>query len=272
MGRPKRRQLGQNFLIDPQIINRIAALTQVMPPRVLEIGPGRGALTRALLERFDRVLALEVDTSLIPGLEAEFSDRGLKIKNSDALTEPLDLLLAVERPWQVAANLPYSVGTAILRRLLPRHDLFTRIVVMLQSEVVDRLVAEPSGSGHGLLALERAAFAEATVAFDVPPGAFRPRPKVHSTVAVIDLRPPVFTDDELKGAFRLASHGLNRARKTLPNALKPLADIDQIERSRLDPSARPGTLELTDWVGLAQVVAGRNPPITSVGSADSTNR
>ncbi|MEN8165798.1 MAG: 16S rRNA (adenine(1518)-N(6)/adenine(1519)-N(6))-dimethyltransferase RsmA [Acidobacteriota bacterium] len=252
MGRPKRRQLGQNFLIDPQVTKRIAALTKTNPTRVLEIGPGRGALTGALLERFDRVLALEVDTGLIPSLQENFAGTALEIRSSDALKEPLDPLLAAEKPWQVAANLPYSVGTAILRRLLPRHDLITRIVVMLQSEVVDRLVAEPSGSGHGLLALERAAYAEATMAFDVPPGAFRPQPKVHSTVAVIDLKPPRFSEEELQGAFRLASHGLNRARKTLPNALKPLVDLDQIERGGLDPGARPGTLDLADWVRLAR--------------------
>ncbi len=255
MGRPKRRQLGQNFLIDPQVIQRIAALTKLNPPRVLEIGPGRGALTGALLERFDRVLALEVDTGLIPSLEANFEGTALEIRSSDALKEPLDPLLAAEKPWQVAANLPYSVGTAILRRLLPRHDLVTRIVVMLQAEVVERLVAEPSGSGHGLLALERAAFADASVAFDVPPGAFRPQPKVHSIVAVIDLKPPEFSRNELKAAFHLASHGLNRARKTLPNALKPLVDLEQIERSGLDPGARPGTLELADWVRLGSDVA-----------------
>jgi len=254
MGRPKRRQLGQNFLIDPLVTKRIAALTKPMPPRVLEIGPGRGALTGALLERFDRVLALEVDSGLIPSLQAKFEGTPLEIRSSDALKEPLDPLLDGEKPWQVAANLPYSVGTAILRRLLPRHDLVTRIVVMLQAEVVDRLVAEPSGSGHGLLALERAAYATASVAFEVPPGAFRPQPKVHSTVAVIDLHAPQFSEEELEGAFQLASHGLNRARKTLPNALKPLVDLEQIERSGLDPGARPGTLDLADWVRLARSV------------------
>ena len=124
----------------------------------------------------------------------------------------------------------------------------------LQTEVVDRLVAEPSGSGHGLIALERAAYATARVAFDVPPEAFRPRPKVHSKVAVLDLHPPQHSDLELKNAFRLASHGLNRARKTLPNALKPLVTPDQIEESGLDVGARPGTLYLSDWVQLAQVV------------------
>ncbi len=251
MGRPKRRQLGQHFLIDQRVIERIAGLTKSSPNRVLEIGPGRGALTGSLLERFDRVLALEVDAGLVPSLQAKFEGTALEIRNTDALKEPLDPLLAAEKPWQVAANLPYSVGTAILRRFLPRHDLVTRIVVMLQAEVVDRLVAEPSGSGHGLLALERAAYADATVAFDVSPGAFRPRPKVHSTVAVIDLKPPEFSENELEAAFYLASHGLNRARKTLPNALKPLVELDQIERSGLDPGARPGTLNLADWVRLA---------------------
>ncbi len=259
MGRPKRRQLGQHFLVDQRIIERIAGLTQSSPNRVLEIGPGRGALTGSLLERFDRVLALEVDAALIPSLQTKFAGMPLEIRNSDALNEPLDPLLGAEKPWQIAANLPYSVGTAILRRFLPRHDLVTRIVVMLQAEVVDRLVAEPSGSGHGLLALERAAFANASVAFNVPPDAFRPRPKVHSTVAVIDLKPPEFEERELKAAFHLASHGLNRARKTLPNALKPLVSIDQINHSGLDPGARPGTLRLADWVRLGRTAPSPSP-------------
>jgi len=254
MGRPKRRRLGQNFLVDPQVIGRIAALTKPNPKRVLEIGPGRGALTGALLERFDRVLALEVDAGLIPALERTFSGAALEIRNCDALTEALDPLLGPEAPWQIAANLPYSVGTAILRRLLPRHDLITRIVVMLQAEVVDRLVAEPAGSGHGLVALERAAYAEARVAFDVPPGAFRPRPKVHSTVAVIDLKKPAFANAELQAAFTLASRGLTRARKKLTNAVGPQVTQEQIQASGLDPTARPGTLALEDWVQLSRTV------------------
>jgi 16S rRNA (adenine1518-N6/adenine1519-N6)-dimethyltransferase len=254
MGRPKRRRLGQNFLVDPRVIERIAALTQPAPGRVLEIGPGRGALTGALLERFDRVLALEVDAGLIPALEAAFAGSALEIRNSDALTEALDPLLAAQAPWQVAANLPYSVGTAILRRLLPRHDLITRIVVMLQSEVVDRLVAEPAGSGHGLIALERAAYADAHVAFDVPPAAFRPRPKVHSTVAVINLKKPEYSEDDLQAAFALASRGLTRARKKLTNAVGPQVTQEQIQAAALDPGARPGTLALADWVQLAKEV------------------
>jgi 16S rRNA (adenine1518-N6/adenine1519-N6)-dimethyltransferase len=154
------------------------------------------------------------------------------------------------------------VGTAILRRFLPRHDLFTRLVVMLQLEVIDRLVAEPSGKGHGLLALERAAYGRARFAFSVPPGAFKPRPKVMSAVVVIDLAPPTYADDELAAAFRLASHALTRPRKTMPNALAPLAGVAELERAGIDPSIRPGTLDLAAWVELGRACNEENHPRT----------
>ena len=185
------------------------------------------------------------------------------IRHADALVEDLDALLAADAPWQVAANLPYSVGTAILRRLLPRHDLFTRIVVMLQLEVVNRLVARPAGKGHGLMALERAAHAEAHVAFTVPPGAFKPRPKVNSAVVVLDLRPAPHPEESLRAAFDLAGRALTRPRKVLTNALTPTVAAAQLEAAGIDPSARPGMLELADWVRLADVLRG---------SADRTSR
>lgn len=252
MSRPKRRRLGQNYLVDPGVARRIASLTDPDVPRVLEIGPGRGSLTEPLTERFSRILALELDPSLVPSLQARFSGPDIEIRHADALTEPLEPLLAAEAPWQVASNLPYSVGTAILRRFLPRHDLFTRLVVMLQKEVVDRLVAEPSGKGHGLIALERAAYADARFAFDVPPDAFRPRPKVMSGVVVLDLVTPRHTAAELDAAFKLASHALTKPRKKMTNALAPLAGVPELEHAGIDPSVRPGTLDLEAWVLLGQ--------------------
>jgi len=230
---------------------RIAALLARDPPRVLEIGPGRGALSEPLLDRFDRVLALELDETLVPSLIERFGDRGLEVRQSDALTEDLDVVLAADSPWQVASNLPYSVGTAILRRLMPRHDLFTRLVVMLQREVACRVVADPGGSGHGLLALECAAFADARLLFDVDPRSFRPRPKVTSSVVVLDLRPPSHAPAELAGAFALAARALTRPRKVLTNALAPGIDSAMLEAADLDPSARPGTVSLAGWVRLA---------------------
>lgn len=251
MARPKRRRLGQNFLIDRSIADRIVAALADDPPRVLEVGPGRGSLTAPLLDRFGRVLALELDPELVPPLAQRFAGRGLELRRGDALREDLDVLLGGEAPWQVAANLPYSVGTGILRRLLPRHDLCTRLVVMLQREVAQRVVAEPGGRGHGLLALERAAWADATLLFDVHPRAFRPVPKVVSSVLRLELRPPAHEPALLAAALGLAARALTRPRKMLANALAPGPDAAAIAAAGVDPAARPGTLPLAAWASLA---------------------
>jgi 16S rRNA (adenine1518-N6/adenine1519-N6)-dimethyltransferase len=254
LGRPKRRRLGQNFLVDRRIAERIVGLLAEDPQRVLEIGPGRGALTAPLLERFERVLAIELDAALLPRLEERFAGSRLELKVADALADPVESLLVDEGPWQVASNLPYSVGTAIVRRLLPYNDQISRLVVMLQREVAERIVARPGDRNHGLLALERAAHAEASIAFRVSPNAFRPRPKVVSSVAVIDLRPPSFGEQELGRGLRLASHALTRPRKMLTNALAPMCGEQNIVAAGLDPRARPGTVPLEGWVALAENV------------------
>ncbi len=251
MGRPKRRRLGQNFLVDETIAEKIAAALAEEPARVLEIGPGRGALTEVLLERFGRVLALELDEQLVPALVQRFGGYGLDVRHSDALSDDLDSILAAESPWQVASNLPYSVGTAILRRLLRRNDLFTRMVVMLQREVALRVVAEPGGKGHGLIALERAAWANARLLFDVGPRAFRPRPKVVSSVVVLDLKPCDHNPKILDQALKLASQALTLPRKMLSNALPREIENSMIEAAGLEPTQRPGTVSLEGWMRLA---------------------
>lgn len=250
MGRPKRRRLGQNFLVDRGIAEKIVRQLAAEPPRVLEIGPGRGALTGHLADRFERVVAVELDGSLVPGLESRFEGSRVEVRHLDALRAPLDEV-AAGGPWQVASNLPYSVGTAILRRLMPRHDLFGRIVVMLQREVAQRVVARPGDGNHGLLALERAAWAEARMLFQVPPQAFRPRPRVVSAVLLVEPRPAPVAPAELERALSLAAHALTRPRKTLANALRPRLEADGIEAAGVDPGVRPGTLDLAAWCRLA---------------------
>ena len=145
------------------------------------------------------------------------------------------------------------MGTAILRRLLPRNDLFTRLVVMLQTEVAERVVAVPGNKNHGLLALERTAWAEAATAFQVSPRAFRPRPKVMSTVVVLDLRPSSIPSDRLDRGLQLAAHAHTKPRKMISNALRPLTDAGTIERAGLDPTSRPAELSLDDWIRIADL-------------------
>jgi 16S rRNA (adenine1518-N6/adenine1519-N6)-dimethyltransferase len=258
MGRPKRRRLGQNFLVDRNVAQKIVALLDDEPARVLEIGPGRGALTELLGARFGRVLAAELDAGLAHELRARFRESSVSVVHADALHDPLEPLLAGEGPWQVASNLPYSVGTAILRRLLPRHDLFTGLVVMLQREVAERVVAQPGDRHHGLLALERAAWADAGIAFQVGPSAFRPRPKVVSSVIMLQLHAPTTDTVALEGGLRLASHALNHSRKMLANALRPLCDADRIIAAGLDPQARPATVDLAGWIRLAAITDRRS--------------
>jgi len=253
MGRPKRRRLGQNFLVDPDVAHRIVDLLDNDPSRVIEIGPGRGALTEPLLDRFDRVRALELDEPLVTPLEERFAGRGFEVIHGDALSVPLDEVAGGEGPWQVASNLPYSVGTAILRRLMPRHDLFSKLVVMLQYEVALRVVAEPGEGNHGLMALERAAWTDARFAFKVNPGAFRPVPKVTSAVIVLEPRPPSASVPDLKRALALAARALTRPRKMLSNAAGKALTTEKIEAAGLDPNARPGTITLDGWIRLAAI-------------------
>ncbi len=255
MGRSKRHRMGQNFLVDEDVAQRIVDLLGDDPPRVIEIGPGRGALTAPLLERFDRVRAIELDQALVAPLEERFGGSGLEVVHADALTASLSEAVGDGGSWQLAANLPYSVGTAILRRLMPHHDLFTRLVVMLQREVAVRVVAEPGDGNHGLMALERSAWADGWIAFDVHPRAFRPVPKVTSAVVVLDLRPAVADANDIERALKIAGQALTLPRKKLSNALGGGFDRDAIEAAGLDPNARPGTIPLDGWLGLAAIQA-----------------
>jgi 16S rRNA (adenine1518-N6/adenine1519-N6)-dimethyltransferase len=255
MKRSRRRRFGQNFLVDRSVAQRIVDLLDPEPPRVLEIGPGRGALTDHLLDRFDRVLAFELDENLVAPLVDGLAHRGLEVLHADALKADFDELLGRDAPWQVASNLPYSVGSAIVRRLMPRCDLFSRLVIMLQREVAERLVAEPGDGNHGLMALERAAWAEASLVFNVHPRAFRPVPKVTSAVVVLEPRPPAADQELIARALGIAARALTKPRKMLSNALGSEISSEMIERADLDPNARPGTIALDGWLGLAAAMA-----------------
>ena len=267
--RTRRQRLGQHFLCDAGTARAIVAALAADPPRVLEIGPGRGALTSPLVARFPRVRALEVDARLAAGLAQRVGDpAGLEVVRADALSADLDAAGA-GGPWQVAGNLPYSVGTPIVRRLLPRHDLFTRLVVMVQLEVARRLVAPAGSSDRGLVTLEAEAYARGELLFSVPPGRFSPPPKVMSGVVRLDLRPAPAPADVLGRALALAAGAFTHRRKKLANALAGEAGdaaSAACAAAGVDPGARPEEIDLGAWLGLARALpdggrasAGRRP-------------
>jgi len=255
--RTRRQRLGQHFLCDAGTARAVVAALPPEPPRVLEIGAGKGALTSVLLERFPAVRAVELDERLARGLAARIgAPPGLEVRHADALADELDVL-AAGGPWQVAGNLPYSVGTAIIRRLLPRRDLFTSLVVMVQLEVAQRLVAPPGGADRGLVSLEAEAYAGAELLFRVPPGRFSPPPKVTSAVVRFVLRPPAAGPRALDAALRLAAEAFLHRRKKLANAVAACAPPEAIAAaSGVDGGARPQDLPLAAWVRLGGALPG----------------
>ncbi len=258
--RSHRQKLGQHFLRDRRVAAAIVAALPDEPARVLEIGPGRGALTRPLLERFPSVRAVELDAALARALPGALGNpRGLEVLGADALSADLDVI-AAGGPWQVAANLPYSVGTAILRRLLPRAELFSSLVVMVQLEVAERIVAPPGRRSRGLLTLETEGLAAAELLFSVPPRCFAPPPKVMSGVLRLRPRPASERSPHLARALALAATAFTLRRKKITNALAaaapPPALLRALGLAGVDPSSRPEDLELGQWLALAEALDG----------------
>ena len=254
----RRRALGQHFLIDPAVAERAVALAELgRGATVLEIGPGRGALTEVLLAAGHRVVAVEYDQELAAQLVAGRPDE-LTVIHADFLRLDLDRLPA--QPLPVVANLPYATGTAIVARLLEHPARFPRIVVMLQREVAQRLAAAPGSRAYGSLSVLTALRARVSLLFDVPPEAFVPRPAVESSVVRLDVLPasPVAIDDP--ASFRRIVHfAFAQRRKTLRNALGAgLGDVGLAERALagagIDPMRRAETCSLEEFAELARAV------------------
>lgn len=240
---------GQHFLVNATTIRKILdALGAGEGETVVEIGPGRGALTRPLLDRGVRVLAFEIDPPLAARLSAELSERALFVETEDALRA--DVGAALDRigttpPVPLVGNLPYESATPMIRAFVRRPDLFSRLVVMVQREVADRLVSPPGGDAYGFLTLDVGAHASARRLFDVGRGEFSPPPRVTSSVVELVPRAASAGTD---AALKVASAGFTLRRKTLVNALTPLwgreRAADAVAEAGLPPTARAETLGL----------------------------
>ena len=226
-----RRDLGQNFLVDPAVPEEIAdAASDDEGAVILEIGPGIGCLTSALAERYRRVVAVEIDRGLIPVLEKTLAEyENVTVVNGDCMEVDLSALLStaagggvpgVDFPVAVAANLPYYITTPILLKLLESGIRFSRITVMVQKEVADRLAAAPGSKDYGAITAVLGYYGTVERRFTVSPGSFLPPPAVSSAVVSIDLYPePRFKPLSEKVFFAAVHAAFEQRRKTLVNAL-----------------------------------------------------
>jgi 16S rRNA (adenine1518-N6/adenine1519-N6)-dimethyltransferase len=249
-----RKRFGQHFLHDRQVLARIADAVAPAPgEHVLEIGPGRGALTDLLLERCGSLDAIEIDRDLAAALR-ERGDPRLRLHEGDALDFDYEAL-ARERggPLRVVGNLPYNISTPLLFRLLAQRSSIRDLHVMLQKEVIDRMAAAPGEEAYGRLTVMLAPWFEIEKLFDVGPGAFQPPPRVWSAVARLTvLSPPRFTTPPAYGL--VVADAFSQRRKTLRNSLRRLVPEDAYQRCGIDPGARPETLAPDQFAALAACV------------------
>lgn len=258
-----RKKWGQNFLTDVRILESIADAAQIDPDdTILEIGPGLGHLTRVLARRAGRVIAVEVDRKLAAKLAADFADTpNVRIVYGDILQfEPLELLkpgnvLAQPAPFKVVANLPYYITSAILRHILQSTHKPRVVVVMVQRQVAQRLIAQPPQMS--LLAVSVQFFARAHIVRTIAAGAFYPRPKVDSAVVRLDvLEHQPMADKEIERFFEIVRAGFGERRKQLRNSLARGLSLDPdavaaaLAHARIDPTRRAETLTLDEWGAL----------------------
>lgn len=211
------RKLGQHFLIKGSILQRIAAAAcPEGEPLVVEIGPGKGALTGRLLERADRVIAIELDESLAASLRLRFPEPRLEILSADVLATDLNQW----GPAVVAGNLPYYISTAIFSRVIARGSMLSRGVFLVQKEVAERITASPGSRDYGSLSVQAHLLADVKALFNVSPGAFHPPPKVDSTVIRYALRDrSADLDIDADGFLEFVRLCFHQKRKTLRNNL-----------------------------------------------------
>ncbi len=242
---PVRKRFGQHFLHDPGVIRRIIdAIAPSPSERVVEIGPGRGALTWDLLKRAEKLDVIEIDRDLAAALKKDTrATAGLTVHVQDVLDTDFLKLRGAGPPLRIVGNLPYNISTPLMFHLLEQHAAIADMHFMLQKEVVDRMTAVPDTKEYGRLTVMLAAVAETTKLFDVGPGAFQPPPRVWS--AIVRLRPSSAPRFDIGGGGELralVSAAFSHRRKTLRNGLKGLLSAEEIESCGIDPSLRPEVL------------------------------
>jgi 16S rRNA (adenine1518-N6/adenine1519-N6)-dimethyltransferase len=264
------KRLGQHFLRDQRTIQRIIeALAPKSDETVIEIGPGTGALTSFLVERAGRVIAVEFDKKLVPLLNERFGSFGnFRLVMADALTVDFCAEIVPARSARLVANLPYNISTAILQKLISQRACFEDMVLMLQREVVERVLAPPGTTDRGFISVLVEAYCETEKLFDVAPGAFRPPPKVWSSVMRLKFRPRIYTevaDESL--LWEVVSAGFAQKRKTILNNLRqaPGRLQERLKRNggasivlckaEVNVQRRAETLTVDEWGSIVRAIS-----------------
>jgi 16S rRNA (adenine1518-N6/adenine1519-N6)-dimethyltransferase len=266
-----RKRFGQHFLESAWADKVVAAIAPQASDRFVEIGPGAGALTFRLAPLVAHLTAIEVDRDLAADLRPQLP-ANVDLIVADILD--VDLLAHAEAPFRVAGNLPYNISSPILFRLIaaatgagpaespPDHPPIIDATLMVQREVADRLEAAPGSGDYGVLSISVQLYAAVRRVLSLPPGAFRPAPKVHSAVVRLTFRPPPWPPRDEQVFEAMVRSIFTQRRKTLANALAPFADARQIgavaalEGAGIDPSRRPETLDLAELTRLSDRFAG----------------
>ena len=259
-----RKRFGQNFLEDDNIIRRIVkSISPKAEDNLVEIGPGKGAITEQLLASCPTLNVVELDRDLIPILLSQFIARypDFRIHQTDALKFDFATLLQDAQgeskgPLRIVGNLPYKISTPLIFHLLSYQADVKDMHFMLQKEVVDRMAAQPGEKAYGRLGVMVQYYCKVENLFDVPPECFNPRPKVDS--AIVRLTPHTqlpHPAKDVKLLSRLVNTAFQQRRKTLRNSLKQLLPVDAIESLNIDTSVRPENITLEEYVALSDKLA-----------------
>ncbi len=253
-GLAPRRELGQNFVADPNTVRKIAALAQVGPGScVVEIGAGLGSLTIALAETGARVIAVEVDRGIVSMLRDVVADLdNVEVVEADAMTTDWHALLNGDDNWTLVANLPYNVATPLVCDLLDEVPAITSMLVMVQREVAERFAAPAGSRQYGAVSVKIAYWGAARVVGIVPASVFVPKPNVESALVRITRRPPPDTDRAK--LFELVKTGFGHRRKMLRRSLAEVVTAEQFAVAGVSPEARPEELGIDQWCRLTDAV------------------
>ena len=249
-----RKSLGQNFVVEPNTIRQIIELASIEADDfVIEVGPGIGSLTSSLLEVAGHVTAIEVDDALVRVLTDLLrpEDNRFRLVNADVMNLDVNELLAARNEsWNLVANLPYNISVPLICDFLERVPVITKMTVMVQKEVAERLVAKTGEKAFGLPSLKIQYFAEVKKIADVPPSVFLPKPKVDSSLVQIERREKYVTSANYDVLFELAKRSFSQRRKMLRRSLKETFDLNDFESAGIDPTRRAEDITLEEWGAL----------------------